>query len=130
MSATGLPTMSSILRASPPPHEASMTAPHPECILFNARLVLAERVIERGWLAICDGVIAEVGEGAAPERGEGFRGDLLVPGLVELHTDHLEAHYSPRPKVDWDPVAAGGGVSGPTAPPALTPGGVLRCSRA
>jgi alpha-D-ribose 1-methylphosphonate 5-triphosphate diphosphatase len=29
-----------------------------------------------------------------------------MPGLVELHTDHLEAHYSPRPKVYWDPVAA------------------------
>jgi len=98
--------MSSILRASPPPHEASMTAPHPDCILFNARLVLADRVIERGWLAVHDGVIAEIGEGAAPGRGEDFRGDLLMPGLVELHTDHLEAHYSPRPKVYWDPVAA------------------------
>ena len=30
----------------------------------------------------------------------------MLPGLVELHTDHLEAHYSPRPKVYWDPVAA------------------------
>ncbi len=29
-----------------------------------------------------------------------------MPGLVELHTDHLEAHYVPRPKVFWDPVAA------------------------
>ena len=29
-----------------------------------------------------------------------------MPGLVELHTDHLEAHYVPRPKVYWDPVAA------------------------
>src|SRR5262245_43860013 len=98
--------MSSILRASPPPHEASMTAPHPECILFNARLVLAERVIERGWLAICDGVIAEVGEGAAPERGEDFRGDILMPGLVELHTYHPEAPHSPLPQVYWEPVAA------------------------
>ena len=29
-----------------------------------------------------------------------------MPGLVELHTDHIEAHYVPRPKVYWDPVAA------------------------
>ena len=29
-----------------------------------------------------------------------------MPGLIELHTDHLEAHYVPRPKVFWDPVAA------------------------
>ncbi|MET0446024.1 MAG: alpha-D-ribose 1-methylphosphonate 5-triphosphate diphosphatase, partial [Pseudorhodoplanes sp.] len=26
--------------------------------------------------------------------------------LVELHTDHLEAHFMPRPKVFWDPIAA------------------------
>ncbi|MCC6946812.1 MAG: alpha-D-ribose 1-methylphosphonate 5-triphosphate diphosphatase [Bradyrhizobiaceae bacterium] len=75
-------------------------------ILSNARIVLGERVIERGWLAIVDGKIAEIGEGKTPERGEDFEGDLLIPGLVELHTDHLEAHFMPRPKVYWDPVAA------------------------
>ena len=42
----------------------------------------------------------------SPERGEDLDGDLLLPGLVELHTDHLETHYIPRPKVFWDPVAA------------------------
>lgn len=77
-----------------------------DLVLSNARIVLAERVIERGWLAVIDGRIAELGEGRAPERGEDLAGDLLLPGLVELHTDHLEAHYAPRPKVYWDPVAA------------------------
>ncbi|MEW6453451.1 MAG: alpha-D-ribose 1-methylphosphonate 5-triphosphate diphosphatase [Pseudomonadota bacterium] len=75
-------------------------------ILSNARVVLADRVIERGWVAVHNGRIAEVGEGNAPERGEDLTGDFLMPGLVELHTDHLEAHYVPRPKVRWDPVAA------------------------
>ena len=75
-------------------------------IFSNARVVLGDRVIDRGWVAIVDGRIAEVGEGDAPERGEDLRGDLLMPGLIELHTDHLEAHYVPRPKVYWDPVAA------------------------
>jgi alpha-D-ribose 1-methylphosphonate 5-triphosphate diphosphatase len=75
-------------------------------IFENARVVLADRVIERGWAVVEDGKIAEIGEGNAPERGEDFGGDLLLPGLVELHTDHLEAHYVPRPKVQWDPVAA------------------------
>ena len=77
-----------------------------DAVLTNAKIVLAERVIERGWLAVSGGAIAEFGEGSAPERGEDLGGDLLLPGLVELHTDHLEAHYSPRPKVYWDPVAA------------------------
>ncbi len=78
----------------------------PETIIGNARIVLAERVIEHGWLAVVNGRIAEIGEGDAPRRHEDARGDLIMPGLIELHTDHLEAHYVPRPKVFWDPVAA------------------------
>jgi len=75
-------------------------------VLANARIVLADVVVENGWLAAADGLILEVGEGRSPERGEDLDGDLLLPGLVELHTDHLETHYIPRPKVFWDPVAA------------------------
>ena len=75
-------------------------------VLANARIVLADAVVENGWLAAADGLILEVGEGRSPERGEDLDGDLLLPGLVELHTDHLETHYIPRPKVFWDPVAA------------------------
>jgi alpha-D-ribose 1-methylphosphonate 5-triphosphate diphosphatase len=72
----------------------------------NAHIVLADGVIENGYAVVGDGTIAELGEGRAPERGVDFAGDLLLPGLVELHTDHLEAHYMPRPKVRWDLTAA------------------------
>jgi alpha-D-ribose 1-methylphosphonate 5-triphosphate diphosphatase len=75
-------------------------------VLSNARLVLADRVIDNGWLACVDGLIAEIGDGAPPERGLDLGGCLLTPGLVELHTDHLESHYMPRPGVYWDPLAA------------------------
>jgi alpha-D-ribose 1-methylphosphonate 5-triphosphate diphosphatase len=75
-------------------------------VLSNARVVLADRVIETGWVAATNGVIVEIGEGRAPDHADDLGGDLLLPGLVELHTDHLEAHYVPRPKVYWDPVAA------------------------
>jgi alpha-D-ribose 1-methylphosphonate 5-triphosphate diphosphatase len=77
-----------------------------ELLLTNARVVLADRVIEHGWVATSDGLIAEIGEGRAPERGEDLAGDLVLPGLVELHTDHIEAHYVPRPTVYWNPIAA------------------------
>src|SRR6476660_191985 len=77
-----------------------------ETILGNARIVLADRVIERGWVAFADGRIAEYGEGNAPSGSEDAGGDLIMPGLIELHTDHLEMHYVPRPKVFWDPIAA------------------------
>ena len=77
-----------------------------ELLLSNARVVLSDRLIENGWVATANGIIVEIGEGRAPARGEDLAGDLLLPGLVELHTDHIEAHYVPRPKVYWDPVAA------------------------
>jgi alpha-D-ribose 1-methylphosphonate 5-triphosphate diphosphatase len=84
----------------------TMTAHSADLMLANARVVLADRVIESGWVALANGAIAEIGEGRAPERGEDLAGDLLMPGLVELHTDHLEAHYVPRPGVYWNPIAA------------------------
>src|ERR1700736_4364543 len=82
-----------------------MTA-HQETVFGNAKVVLADRVIERGWVAVADGRIAGYGEGTAPAGSEDADGDLVMPGLIELHTDHLEAHYVPRPKVFWDPIAA------------------------
>ena len=74
-------------------------------IIENARLVLPDRVAS-GWRAMADGRIVEVGEGRAPERGLDLSGDTLIPGLVELHTDHLESHYAPRPGVRWHPLGA------------------------
>jgi alpha-D-ribose 1-methylphosphonate 5-triphosphate diphosphatase len=83
-----------------------MNAKPNESVIANARIVLADEVIEQGWIALADGRIAEIGEGRAPAGAEDAGGDLITPGLIELHTDHLEAHYVPRPKVFWDPVAA------------------------
>jgi alpha-D-ribose 1-methylphosphonate 5-triphosphate diphosphatase len=80
--------------------------PKSETIIGNARLVLADRVIEHGWIAFADGKVAEIGEGNVPAGSEDAGGDLIMPGLIELHTDHLEAHYVPRPKVYWNPIAA------------------------
>ena len=75
-------------------------------VLSDARLVLADRVIEIGWVAVVDGMIADFGADRAPAGAQDVAGDFIIPGLVELHTDHLEAHYMPRPKVYWDPMAA------------------------
>jgi alpha-D-ribose 1-methylphosphonate 5-triphosphate diphosphatase len=80
-------------------------------LLTNARVVLADEVISCGSVAVADGCIVAIGESGEAARSdfqqvEDLAGDLLLPGLVELHTDHIEAHYVPRPKVHWDPVAA------------------------
>jgi alpha-D-ribose 1-methylphosphonate 5-triphosphate diphosphatase len=77
-----------------------------DIVIGNARVILADRVIKRGWVALADGRIAEIGEGDAPAGSDDAGGDLVMPGLIELHTDHLEAHYVPRPKVFWDPISA------------------------
>jgi alpha-D-ribose 1-methylphosphonate 5-triphosphate diphosphatase len=74
-------------------------------VIENARVVFPGEVAE-GWVAVVDGRIAETGYGRAPERGIDFGNDLIVPGLIELHTDHLESHLKPRPKVRWPATAA------------------------
>lgn len=82
------------------------THPAAETILGNARLVLADEVVT-GHLVIRDGAIAEIGTGAALPRGaEDCGGDYLSPGMIELHTDNIERHITPRPKVNWPHHAA------------------------
>ncbi|KAA0699101.1 alpha-D-ribose 1-methylphosphonate 5-triphosphate diphosphatase [Neorhizobium sp. P12A] len=75
-----------------------------ETVLSNARIVLEDQLLS-GSVLIRDGKIADISEGHSTV-GEDFEGDYLIPGLVELHTDHLESHYSPRPGVRWNKTAA------------------------
>ncbi|WP_289035119.1 alpha-D-ribose 1-methylphosphonate 5-triphosphate diphosphatase [uncultured Roseibium sp.] len=70
----------------------------------NARLVLPDSVMD-GALQVEEGKIADI-SAATTAAGHDLEGDYLIPGLVELHTDHLEVHYAPRPKVRWNPVSA------------------------
>jgi len=77
-----------------------------ELILTNARVVTADRVIN-GTLVIRDGVIAALDEGNSQlPQAQDLGGDYLMPGLVELHTDNLEKHMTPRPGVDWPTASA------------------------
>lgn len=75
-------------------------------ILTNARIVLDDEVIT-GSVQVKDGRIQSVDQGASSVAGaQDCEGDLLIPGLIELHTDNLERHMEPRPKVDWPHAAA------------------------
>jgi alpha-D-ribose 1-methylphosphonate 5-triphosphate diphosphatase len=77
-----------------------------ETILANATLVLPTETL-RGQLRLVDGHIADIAEGSAvPAGAMDCAGDLVMPGLIELHTDNLERHIEPRPKVDWPHAAA------------------------
>ncbi|MDG3579075.1 alpha-D-ribose 1-methylphosphonate 5-triphosphate diphosphatase [Rhizobium sp. YJ-22] len=75
-----------------------------EQVFTNAQLVLENEIVS-GSLVVRDGLIAAIDSGNS-RHGEDLEGDFLIPGLVELHTDHLEAHYSPRPGVRWNLTAA------------------------
>jgi alpha-D-ribose 1-methylphosphonate 5-triphosphate diphosphatase len=77
----------------------------PADALFARRVVFADAeaaatiVVERGRIAAVE---LERQLPGAQDLGA----DLLVPGLVELHTDHLEPHVEPRPKVHWNALSA------------------------
>jgi alpha-D-ribose 1-methylphosphonate 5-triphosphate diphosphatase len=77
-----------------------------ETILANATLVLPRELLS-GSIVLRDGVIAAVGEGSdLPPGAIDCEGDLVLPGLIELHTDNLERHIEPRPRVQWPHGAA------------------------
>ena len=77
-----------------------------ETLLANAMLVLPDEVIH-GAIRIENGKITDMDQGSSVPNGAiDCEGHLLMPGLIELHTDNLERHIEPRPKVDWPHAAA------------------------
>ncbi|MFJ3523165.1 alpha-D-ribose 1-methylphosphonate 5-triphosphate diphosphatase [Pseudomonas sp. NPDC090203] len=77
-----------------------------EQILTNARVVTADQVFT-GTVVLRDGLIQDVQTGVSYlPQAQNLDGDYLLPGLVELHTDNLEKHLSPRPGVDWPSASA------------------------
>ncbi|MDH3016881.1 alpha-D-ribose 1-methylphosphonate 5-triphosphate diphosphatase [Gordonia alkanivorans] len=77
-----------------------------DTVLSNARIVLEDQILH-GSVLIRDGLIADIGLQTSPApRGADLEGDYLMPGVVEVHTDHLEYHFTPRPGVFWDPLPA------------------------
>lgn len=77
-----------------------------DIILANATLVLPNETL-RGQMRIADGLIVDIAASTdIPAGAIDLAGDLLMPGLIELHTDNLERHIEPRPKVNWPHTAA------------------------
>jgi alpha-D-ribose 1-methylphosphonate 5-triphosphate diphosphatase len=74
----------------------------------NCQVVTREKVFS-GVVTVENGFITEINEGQAAAKSDSvdLNGDLLIPGLIEMHTDNLEKHLVPRPGVLWpSPLAA------------------------
>lgn len=70
-------------------------------ILANATLVLPDECVT-GSLVLQGEEIVAVDQGAGvPAGAVDCEGDYIAPGLIEVHTDNLERHMKPRPKVSW-----------------------------
>ena len=77
-----------------------------ETVFTNAVIVLAGSTL-RGSLRVRDGLINSFDTGTSRAPGAvDCEGCLLLPGLVELHTDNLERHIMPRPQTFWPIEAA------------------------
>ena len=69
--------------------------------LAGAQIVTPDGVVN-GAIDIEGGQIAALRTGAHPPGAVDLGGDFLVPGIVDVHTDHVEAHVFPRAGVQWD----------------------------
>ncbi|MGR3323375.1 MAG: alpha-D-ribose 1-methylphosphonate 5-triphosphate diphosphatase [Pseudooceanicola sp.] len=80
-------------------HQPTIAFPDRSYWLSDFRLVLPDRVVDRGSVRVEDGCIAEIRE--TPVAGAAIQGDglLLMPGFIDMHGDMIEREVEPRPNV-------------------------------
>lgn len=72
-----------------------------ETILTHARLILPDQELD-GTLVLRDGLIADVQPGRAHHPSAvDCGGEVLMPGVVDVHTDNLERQVMPRNNARW-----------------------------
>ncbi|GAA3541015.1 alpha-D-ribose 1-methylphosphonate 5-triphosphate diphosphatase [Nonomuraea rosea] len=80
-------------------------------VLAHAKAVLPDRVVDDALVVTEGGLITHVGParpGAVPAEAIDLRGALLLPGIVDTHSDGLETELRPRPGAEFE---VGFGVS-------------------
>lgn len=74
--------------------------------ITNVHIVTPTGVMN-GAISFENGVITDITDGAAPQANPiDGDGDLVIPGLIDIHTDNLEKHFMPRPGAHWDAAGA------------------------
>lgn len=70
--------------------------------IFSQRIVTPEGVV-CGHVITENGVIIAIEPNAtAAPLAYDCGDDVVIPGLIDIHTDNLEKHYQPRPGALWD----------------------------
>lgn len=70
-------------------------------ILTNARLILEDEIVDGTIAFDASGILSvDQGRSSLPAAIDA-QGDYVAPGLVEMHTDNMEKHFMPRPRVFW-----------------------------
>ena len=91
-----------------------------ETIFTNGRIVTGDADFV-GTVVVRDGRIVDVGPGCSHAGTVDLEGDTLIPGLIELHTDNMEKHFTPRPGVKWpSPLKADSSCRLPEPMPLIT----------
>jgi alpha-D-ribose 1-methylphosphonate 5-triphosphate diphosphatase len=72
-----------------------------DMILTGARLVLRDTVLD-GTMVVRGGVIADIQPGRSHAPGAvDCGGEIVIPGVIDLHTDNLERQIQPRATARW-----------------------------
>lgn len=77
-------------------------------IITNARVVTPAEILENAFVKVEQGIITAVGTDINHALGEAplinAQGNIVMPGIIDIHTDALDAEIMPRPGADM-PVA-------------------------
>lgn len=93
------------MTVSPSIYLPAAGTPGTTTVLVHGRAVLPDRVIDDARVVVEDGLITEVGPmpaGAVPAGAVDLYGALLLPGVVDTHSDGLENEARPRPGAEFD----------------------------
>lgn len=99
--------------------------------LSDFRLVLADRMIERGSVQVEDGEIVAIRETPVADAELVGNGLILMPGMIDMHGDMIEREMEPRPNVrmpmemglrDLDRKLASSGITTAFAALSFSPG--------
>ncbi|MCL1792550.1 MAG: alpha-D-ribose 1-methylphosphonate 5-triphosphate diphosphatase [Oscillospiraceae bacterium] len=64
--------------------------------IVNADVVLPEGIIKNSCVAIEDGIISKIGGNASRGAALDANGAYLLPGMIDIHSDHVEQIIEPR----------------------------------